>query len=382
MPAENKERECWLGFNCFQKIGPATFSRLANFFPNIQQAFFSNEKSLRRAGLKDKIISEFLSWRKDWRAEKVLATLRLKKIDFLIKTDSVYPLLLKEIHAAPPLLYYRGQKPGADKKIFLAVVGARHHSTYATKLINNLLPPLIQKEVIIISGLAVGVDSLAHRQALENQGITWAVLACGLDKIYPWENISLAQEIIRSGGTIWSEFPLNTPPLKNHFPRRNRIIAGMSQGTLVVEGDEKSGALITAYQALEQNREVMSVPGNVFSQFSLGTNKLIKEGARAITNAQDIFECFGLVSEQEKNKNSPRKLQSENYQIFNHADEYEKIIYQCLIAAHERAEKLNSDQLAQISGLDIALINSKLSLMEINGIAQNDGFGYYLNESK
>jgi DNA processing protein len=177
---------------------------------------------------------------------------------------------------------------------YLAVVGSREHSPYAARAVEALLPPISRAGITIVSGLAHGVDALAHQSALDGGGSTIAVLGSGLShaRLYPSANRGLAERIITNGGLLLSEFPPQTAPLKQNFPRRNRIISGLAQATLVIECREKSGALITAACALEQNREVLAVPGEISYEFSRGPNNLIKQGAKTITKAEDILEIF------------------------------------------------------------------------------------------
>ncbi|MFA5000553.1 MAG: DNA-processing protein DprA [Patescibacteria group bacterium] len=436
-----------LAFNYFQKIGPINLSRLENYFPDLETAFKAGRSELERAGLSAKLAAEFSSWRTTFKIEKSLNELEKENIKFITWHDPAYPALLKEIAAPPPLLYYKGRLPdyqdSADSRSStnyqgatdysvsvnypasaanhgprrLAVVGAREPSAYAEKIIEELLPPLIDFGIEIISGLALGVDSLAHRATLSAAGKTYAILGSGLDRatLYPPENIQLADEIISCGGAIISEFPPGTPPYRQNFPQRNRIISGLSLATLIIEAQEKSGALITAYRALEQNREVLAVPGNIFSSLSAGPNKLIQAGARAILSAEDILEIFNFTEKPEnkrkKRKNrlknstpdnntnsdaiynnaiannansinktllSPAAPKSTAPPSFNPENANEKIVYELIKIAAQRGEKISADEIISASRLDTSLINSTLSIMELKGIIRNNGH-YELN---
>jgi DNA processing protein len=209
-------------------------------------------------------------------------------VEFLTYWHPSYPRALKQIPDPPPLLYCRGSLAG-EKETYLAVVGTRTPTSYGRVMAEKLCRELAERGVTIVSGLARGVDTIAHRAALRAGGRTVAVLGSGLDVIYPSENTDLARKIA-SQGALLSELPLGTKPDAPNFPRRNRIIAGMCVGTLVVEAGEESGALITARYALEQNREVFAVPGNVTSEKSRGTNRLIKDGAKLVESADDILD--------------------------------------------------------------------------------------------
>ena len=209
-----------------------------------------------------------------------------------ITIESVdYPRKLKEIYDSPLKLYVLGNKKLLKQK-GIAIVGSRNATEYGKKVALQFAKGLSKKGINIISGLAVGIDTCAHLGVLRTQGAgkTIAILGSGLDEIYPKQNIELAKQIIRFGGCIVTEYPLKTKPKKMNFPERNRIISGLSDGVLVIEASEKSGALITADFALEQGREVFAVPGNIFSNTSIGTNDLIKQGAKLVTGYNEILE--------------------------------------------------------------------------------------------
>lgn len=368
------DRQAMLGFNCFTKIGPKSMELLEKYFSSPAAAYWANSFDLEKAGIKFKTALNFIKWRETFNLEMMENKLKKENISFVTWHDLKYPGLLKEIPAPPFILYYRGCLESLDdkNKNRLAIVGSRKHSAYAEKIIKNFLPSLAAQKIEIISGLALGVDSLAHQETLNNNGITIAVLGTGLNlaSIYPAVNRRLAQEIINRGGVLLSEFPPDTQPLPQNFPQRNRIISGLAQATLVIEAKEKSGSLITADFALNQNREVLAIPGNIFAEFSGGTNNLIKSGAKTVTKIEDILESFKL----ETNKIIKGKKLKKKEIIFN--DEEEKLIYNLLSRANEQAERLTVDEIAQISKLDTPVINSKLSILELRGIAKSDGISY------
>ena len=387
MDYENKY--FYLAFSYFQKIGPVNMKRLEKFFPDMRQAFFSSAGELERAGLKASLASEFINWRKSPAASitAMINELKKEKISFITRKDEDYPALLKEIFAPPPVLYYKGRldEEKLDNSTIkrLAVVGSRKFSAYGERVIADLLPEVIESEIIIVSGLALGIDALAHKKALDLKGKTWAVLGSGLDdkNIYPGANRHLAQKIIESGGALISEFPPGTPPYKQNFPQRNRIIAGLCQATLIIEAKNKSGALITADYALEENREVLAIPGNIFSGLSAGTNKLIGAGAKPITKAEDILEVYKLNIN--KAKIGQTKKQRDNRQSFHRffspQNETEALIHKILKEASERAEYISVDEIIRKTELDSSIVNSTLSILELQGIAKNTEFGYALN---
>ncbi|MFZ4632042.1 MAG: DNA-processing protein DprA [Patescibacteria group bacterium] len=366
-----------LGFSYFQKIGPVKLGLLNKYFPNFVEAFLASSFDLEKAGLGQKLVSEFIVWRQKFNFDKALQDLRNENINFITHSENNYPSLLKELPSPPYLLYYQGDINNLNdgNKYRLAIVGSRKHSAYSEKIINEFVPDLISNNLEIISGLALGVDTLAHQKTLDNHGITIAVLGTGLDSnsLYPYVNRELAKRIINNNGLIVSEFPPGTQPLKQNFPQRNRIIAGLCQATLVIEAQIKSGSLITANYALDQNREVLAVPGNIYSEFSEGTNNLIRSGAKTILKAEDILEVFKIESIQ-KQKN---KKQINKEAIFE--NEIEKKIYKIIQEAGAKGEVLTSDEIVKISKLDTALINSKLSILELRGIAKSNEIGYYIN---
>ena len=208
--------------------------------------------------------------------------------DVLILDDGSYPALLREIDDPPPVLYVKGDWQACFEQPCVGVIGSRMCSTYGENASEMLARDLASRGITIVSGLARGIDSAAHRGAIRGQGKTIAVMGTGIDSVYPKENNGLVREILASGGCLVSQFPLGTPPIAENFPYRNRIISGLSLGVLIVEASESSGSLITARLAMEQNREVMAVPGNITSGNSFGTNYLIKSGAKLVQQWQDV----------------------------------------------------------------------------------------------
>jgi len=368
------ERQAILGFSYFGKIGPANFKKLLNYFPNLIFAFKASGIDLEQAQLKSKIISEFIVWRNNFDLNQIEKKLDDQNINYITLIEENYPFLLKEISDAPYILFYRGHAAVLSGKNInrLAVVGSRKHSAYATKIISEFLPTIIENKIEIVSGLALGVDALAHKSALNLNGITIAVLGCGIDKesIYPPLNRTLAEEIVKNNGLLISEFPPGTKPLKQNFPQRNRIISGLCQATLVVEAQNKSGALITAYHALDQNRDVLSIPGNIFSEYSMGTNKLLKAGAKVILGTNDILETFKIENSKSDKKNQKK------YEYPKLENIQEKTVYELIKKASERSEKISADDIIKITKIDTAVINSILSILELRGIAKSDGISY------
>ncbi len=273
-------------------LGPLRLALLLEHFGSYEEAWRapggSYEAIPGMAGYGARIEAE----RKSVEPEKEWQRLEKLGLSCLSVEDPGYPPLLKQVSKPPPLIYYKGSL----EKAFLpavAIVGSRRCTFYGKEVAANLAVELASSGVSIVSGMALGVDTAAHSGALEAGGYTVAVLGCGADQCYPPQNVALKEKIAASGAVI-SEFPAGTLPKPAHFPRRNRIISALSLGTVVVEATAKSGALITAGYALEQNREVFAVPGNVGSPYSRGCHRLIKEGARLVESAADILDELAL----------------------------------------------------------------------------------------
>lgn len=281
--------------NLIPQLGPVGLGRLWRHFGSFESAWLTDANSYIDAGLNAKTISQIIAGKSKINPEQSFAELARRQIQVVTLDDPDYPPLLKEIAAHPPLLYIRGN-PKALKTAGIGVVGTRKISPYGRQACEELVLGLIQNNLSIISGLAFGIDAEALTCCLREQGLPVAVLASDLNdtSISPRQNFKLAQEIIKTGCLV-SEYPLGQTMQKQNFPIRNRIIAGLSLGTLVIEADQDSGSLITAKYALEQNREVFAVPGSIFSPVSRGTNQLIKQGAKLTASVQDILDELSIV---------------------------------------------------------------------------------------
>lgn len=369
-----KERLAALSFNSFFKIGPRNISKLLLYFGSLDRAYRANFQDLRQAGIKESLIYDFLNFRRNFSPAIVLNKLKQEDIKYLYFKEPSYPILLKEIFDPPTVIYFKGSMDFNFEKC-LAIIGSRKHGYYGEKVIESLITPLIEQGIIIVSGLASGIDSLAHQKTLDNKGKTIAVLGSSLEKkfIYPAQNRFLADNIIKSGGALISEFPLGTAPLKQNFPQRNRIISGLSQAVLIVEAQERSGSLITANQALEQGRELMVVPGSIFSEFSAGANTLISKGAKLIRNSDDILECF---SEKNLIETSETKVKDKIPLLLDNDEE--KIIFSLIKRSFDRSEIINSEKIENLTKLDTATINSTLSILEVKNLIKKDYNNYNL----
>jgi len=359
----NNDQKFLAALSHFPKFGATKLKKLNRYFPSFQEAFQANLNNLKQAGIEENIANEFIIARAKLNPEEIDEKLSLEKIKIITIKDDLYPKLLKEILDAPFLLYYKGELK-KDESLALAVVGSRLMTSYGKLVVEKIIPGLKASGLTIVSGLALGIDALAHESALENNLRTVAVLGTGLDQksLYPAQNNYLADKIIANNGALLSEFPLGTKPLKINFPQRNRIVAGLSLGTLVIEANERSGALITAKMALDYNREVFAIPGNINSLSSRGPNNLLKEGARLVTSAQDITETLNLGQLKifETNKKTLPTTQEES------------IIFNIL-----QNEIKHINDLVRLSSLDTSKINATLIVMEMKGIIQNMGNGHY-----
>ena len=278
----------WIALNMTPGVGPRVATKLLERFGSADAVFHARRSELESLRVKPETIESIIKREFEEKAAGELEKVKNLGGDILILDDGSYPNLLREIADPPITLYVRGNWQECFELPGVAVIGSRQCSTYGTNASEMLARDLASRGICIISGLARGIDTAAHRGAIRGQGKTIAVLGTGIDGVYPKENAKLIHEILDSGGALVSQFPLGTPPLKDNFPYRNRIISGLSLGVLIVEASERSGSLITARLAMEQNREVLAVPGNITSGNSYGTNYLIKCGAKLVQQWQDI----------------------------------------------------------------------------------------------
>lgn len=348
----------WLGFNLVKGIGPAKLQALLDYYGHIGAAWQAQESQLRLLGFDQRTILAFQETRQT--ADLDAYRQRVEKAGLTVLTwDSEgYPAGLRQVPGAPPLLYVAGTITEADRWA-VAVVGTRRLTTYGRQITRELVTGLVLSGVTVVSGLARGIDIIAHKTALEMGGRTVAVLGSGLDAIYPPEHRTIAAQIVQNGqGALVSEYALGVQPEARNFPPRNRIISGLSLGVVVVEAGEPSGALITANFALEQNREVFAVPGNINSPASRGPNRLIQQGAKLVTCVEDILEELNLTMVTEQ--------VAVQLALPESAEE-------AALLATLTAQPTHIDDLSRETGLPAALVSSTLTLMELKGIVQQVG---------
>jgi len=350
------EKKYWVALNTHEKIGARTFLKLYKRFKKLEKVWSAPRSKIAEARLEPAQVEAVLEVVAKVDIDAEMRKLGKLDIKVLILPDDAYPKILKEIADPPGLLYIRGQILPQDETA-LAVVGSRKFTEYGARAVDKLVGPLARQKMTIISGLALGIDTLAHRAALEAGGRTIGVLGCGLDQIYPVSNVRLADQIINGRGAIISEFPLGTIAYKGNFPLRNRIIAGMSLGTLVIEGAVDSGSLITARAALDYNREVFAVPGSIFSETSEGPNRLIQMGAKPVIVSNDIALDLNLV----------QNVQEVEAQLVIADSQEEEILLELM-----KEPKL-FDELISASNLPAHLVNTTLIMLEMKGVITNLG---------
>ena len=278
----------WISLNMTPGVGPRAATKLLERFGSADAVFHGRRTEFESLRMKPHTIESLL--KREFHEKAVTELERVKALggDILILDDGSYPAMLREIDDPPPVLYVKGDWQACFDQPGVGVIGSRMCSTYGINASEMLSRDLASRGITVVSGLARGIDTAAHRGAIAGKGKTVGVIGTGIDTVYPKENNRLVREILDAGGCIVSQFPLGTPPLAENFPYRNRIISGLSLGVLIVEASERSGSLITARLAMEQNREVMAVPGNITSGNSFGTNYLIKSGAKLVQQWQDI----------------------------------------------------------------------------------------------
>ncbi len=354
----------WHIFNTNPKLGPAKLLALCRHFKDGQTAFHATVESLAEAGLEPDLAREIYQHLRTINLNEESQKLDADGIRLLYYRDPGYPRLLLEISKFPPLLYYRGAM-NATEELCVAVVGTRKITNYGRTVAPYLIEPLIRAGVTIVSGLAFGVDSQMQRLAAENGHRTIAVLGGGLDEatLYPRNHLLLAQQILESGGALISEYPPGTPALKHHFISRNRIISGMSVATVIIECNLKSGSLITAKYALEQNRTVFAVPGPIYAEMSQGPNNLIKMGAKPLTQASDILDDLNI-------KDVPGDTIASKY--FD-ATPMEKVLLELI-----SFEPVTLNTLIVASQLEPGDVTSTLTFLEIKGKVRNLGGQQYI----
>jgi len=355
------EKHYWVGFNLVRGIGAVRLQTLIQHFGSAEAAWHATPPELRAAGLSARLAERVAEARACVDLDKLWEQIAAQGIRILTWEDELYPPRLKEIEQPPPVLYVRGELLPEDH-FAVAVVGTRKATAYGRQVTEELAAFLAAQGVTIVSGLARGVDAIAHSAALKAGGRTLAVLGCGVDRIYPPENRALAQQILERGALL-SDYPPGTAPESSNFPPRNRIISGLAMAVVVVEAGETSGALLTAEFAAEQGREVFAVPGSILAPQSKGTNRLIQNGALPLLSPQDVLQALNLTRLGEQQ--AARKILP--------SDEVEARLMNVL-----SDEPLHVDEIRHRSGLPIEKVSAVLVMMELKGMVRQVGGMHYV----
>ena len=352
----------WVAFTRLPAIGPARFRMLQRHFGTLEEAWRASAEMLKAAGLGQSVVTSVTAARPKIDPSAEIARLEKAGIRAITWDNADYPPTLKEIYDPPPVLFCKGTLLPKDERS-VAIVGTRKATAYGREAATHLATDLARARVTIVSGLARGIDAIAHRSALEAGGRTIAVLASGLDIIYPPEHTPLASQIIESGVLV-SEYPLGMRPQAQNFPRRNRIMSGMTLGTLIIEAPRGSGAIWTVRHALEQNREVLCVPGSIFSPNSSETNLLIQQGAKLVIDYRDVLEEMNITAVGEQ---IPMEA------LFHPADDTEAAMLD-----HISYDPIHIDDVGRLAGLPMSTVSSTLAIMEIKGLVKQIGAMNYV----
>lgn len=360
-----EEELYWLAFSSFPGVGPIKFQKLLKEFKTAGKAWSASDNELKKV-IGEVLTAKLTKFKSNYSIKLYAQELKKRKISYLTLKNSKYPKLLSQIPNPPFVLYVKGDIDFNLETLF-AIVGTRKTTSYGGEVTTLFASELSMAGFTIISGLAIGVDAIAHKSAIESKGKTIAVLGCGVDCVTPVENEPIYNSIVRGYGAVVSEYPLGHPPTLGSFPSRNRIIAGLSQGVLVTEGAEDSGSLITADYALKFKRPVFAVPGPITSTLSKGPYKLISKGAKLVTSPQDILNELKISNFKFKISIETQKTK---FQKGQNKDELK--ILELL-----QNESLHFDELVRKSKINSSKLGSILSLMEVKGLVKSLDGGYF-----
>lgn len=342
------------------------YTALVDRFGDLEKATQSlSFEMLQELGLKEESALKAMNRAEEFDSQAYTALIAKKDLRLISIEDPEYPMSLAEIADPPIFLYVRGD-PETLNSPCIAIVGSREMTDYGKRVVEKLIPPIVAANVVTVSGLAYGIDAEVAKETLRAGGKTVAVLGHGLGMIYPKANTRLADDIVKAGGLLVSEFPLDAMPDKYTFPARNRIIAGLSLCTVIAEAAEDSGSLITAELALEYNRDVCAVPGDIFSPISVGCNDLIRSGqARLVTSGMDVLQEVGIVSRDSAKPSVAFEADSPD----------EQSVFDALSSLPSAL-----DDLVIKTKLDAATLNAVLTILELRGVVRNTGSGQWVRE--
>jgi len=352
----------WIWLSSVEGVGVKRFYQLLSVFEDARSVWDNINAPELKSILGPKILASLKAARDERYFYTLFDALDRAECRAITRVSPDYPPLLAEIYDPPVTLYVRGDCPLDDERMF-AIVGSRRCTRDGQRAAREIAAHLAREDVIVVSGMARGTDTCAHEGALSSRGRTVAVFGCGVDVIYPPENDNLSRQILDNGGALVSEYVPGTQPFPGHFPARNRIISGLCQGTLLVEGAKGSGAMITVNYALDQGRDVFAVPGSIYSPLSATPNRLIVDGAKPVISAWEILDCYRWA---EKPKDLPTKLPGVQL------DDVEKSI---VIPLTE--QELSFEELVQLTQIPSSKLNSHLTMLELRGIIVKVPGGMY-----
>lgn len=379
-----EDTKFWVALSRIPLLGTKRFRRLESYFGRLENVWRASFKELKAAGIEDRSAQEIVAARNNSSPDDEMAALERAQVTAVTWNQSEYPFRLKEIADPPAVLYYKGMLlPSDDRSV--AIVGTRSPTTYGREAAAALSRGLAETGLTVVSGLALGIDGVAHKTALENGGRTVAILAGGLDNVYPKEHNGLFRQIQEQGAVV-SEQPLGVRPTSRSFPRRNRLISGMSLGSVVIEAAEGSGARWTVYHALEQDREVFCVPGSIFSPASRFTNRMIQEGAKLVTGINDILEELNIVEvahgtkeldgrPQKSQTKAPANVPVEQLPFISADDDAPE---EAALLAQLADSPLHIDDIQRNSGLHITSVSGTLTMLELKGKIKQVGCMHYV----
>ena len=363
----------WVAFTRIPSIGPARARTLEGAFGTMEAAWHATEAELRAAGLDGRVVAQVRERRPRIDPDDEMAKLHRQGIGALAWSSPDYPELLKTIADPPPVLFHQGAFRPEDRRA-VAVVGTRNATSYGREACASLVAALASSGVTIVSGMARGIDAIAHRTALEAGGRTVGVMASGLDMVYPPEHRELARQVAASGVVV-SEHPPGQRPSPQTFPRRNRILSGLTLGVLVVEAPHKSGAMWTVHWALEQGREVFAVPGSIFSPASQGVNRLVQDGAKLVLSPEDVLEELNLSTlAAPVPMPTPTKAVEAAPRRATTAAQGPEGDLLSLLADEPR----HVDEVCRQAGMPITTVSSALTLLELKGLVRQVGAMHYV----
>ncbi|MEE8466435.1 MAG: DNA-processing protein DprA [Dehalococcoidia bacterium] len=372
---KREDTKFWVALSRVPQLGTVRFRRLESHFGKLENAWYAGFNELKSAGLEDRPAQEILAARNNSSPDDEMAALERAEVTAVTWNEPGYPSRLKEIADPPAVLYYKGTLLPIDDHS-VAIVGTRSPTAYGKQAAELLSRGLAETGLTVVSGLALGIDGIAHRTALESGGRTIAVLAGGLDSVYPKEHNGLFRQVQEQGAVI-SEQPLGVRPDPRSFPRRNRLISGVSLGSLVIEAAEGSGARHTVYHALEQDREVFCVPGSIFSPASDFTNRMIKEGAKLVTGITDILEELNIAGAAPGAAQAAEALPKLPEQLpFVMADG--DVPEEDALLGQLNDAPVHIDDLLRTTGLTITSVSSTLTMLELKGKVKQVGCMHYI----